>query len=343
MRLRSARGVSLLGLILLLALAAPASAHPRLQGVVLATDAQAGRVIVRHEPFGPMPAMTMSFAVAPRDELRQLHAGQMIDAELDSAAQPWTLRELRVTGTQSITSVPKQDPQSYSEIRTVTPVAIGDTVPNVTLIDQQGKPFGFASLRGSDVVLAFIYTRCQDGRECPLISAKFHRLQQLMAGTKTHLVEVSLDPSFDTPPVLARYAQNFGADPSRWTLLTGDLRQALDFAAKFDVSAIADPHYGIIHSERTVIIDRAGVIRQLIDEAEWSPDEIVQTVRANDQLSSNPIQRLNLWLSSQVAAICGDGPSRFSAISDLVVAIIIFSGFGWIIYRVGRGIFAASP
>jgi cytochrome oxidase Cu insertion factor (SCO1/SenC/PrrC family) len=40
---------------------------------------------------------------------------------------------------------------------------------------------------------------------------------QRLDGDKYHLVEVTLDPTFDRPPVLASYAKRFDADTSCWT------------------------------------------------------------------------------------------------------------------------------
>src|SRR6202043_685405 len=100
-----------------------------------------------------------------------------------------------------------------------------------------------------------IYTRCRDARECPLVSAKFHVLQEKTKPNELRLVEVSIDPAFDRPAVLARYARTFEADPARWTFLTGDPQKVLDFALSFDVTAFSDPHAGMIHNERTVIVD----------------------------------------------------------------------------------------
>jgi protein SCO1/2 len=320
---------------------AAGAAPEELHGLVLAVQSASAQAVVRHDATGSMAAMTMTFAVAPRAMVKRLRAGQTIDANVDRATSPWTLTGINILGQQALTSLTPANEQPVSAIRNVTPLAAGNRVPQTPFYDQSGAPFTFASLRGHDVVLAFIYTRCPD--ECPLISAKFSRIQTLLRGTSTRLVEVSLDPSFDTPPVLRRYAQTYSADAQRWTLLTGNLDQVLDFAARFDVSALPDPRYGIIHSERTVIIDREGFIRQLVDESAWTPAEIVSAVRTVDNETANPLARFNLWLSSQAAAICGDRVTSFSGVGDLLVALVIFGAFGWLIYRVGRGIFAANP
>jgi cytochrome oxidase Cu insertion factor (SCO1/SenC/PrrC family) len=70
-------------------------------------------------------------------------------------------------------------------------------------------------------IVSFIYTRCPDPRMCPLVTAKFARMAKLLDGTPVHLVEITLDPGYDTPAVLRAYARAAGADGDRWTFATG--------------------------------------------------------------------------------------------------------------------------
>jgi cytochrome oxidase Cu insertion factor (SCO1/SenC/PrrC family) len=217
---------------------------------------------------------------------------------------------------------------------------VGDALPATAFVDQRGEPFSFADVRGRTIVMSFVYTRCRDTRECPLISAKFYSLQEKLRDGPFHLTLVSLDPSYDRPSVLAAYGRTFGADPERWSLLTGDPARVLEFAARFDVLAFPDQRVGLIHQERTVIVGPAGKIAQTIDEVSWSPDQIAAAARAAANLPSNPLQRFDLWLSSQAVAICGNGVAGFSGTLDLAVVLAIFGGFGWLLYRVARGIFA---
>src|SRR3984885_7798951 len=213
---------------------ASAKALEHVHGLVLALTPQDGEAIIRHDAFGSMPAMTMPFKIVPRAQVATLQVGNTIDGTVDTATEPWTLRSVTVSATQMVTSDP-------GITRRVVPLHIGDVVPDTPFTDQTGRPFRFSQLRGEDAVLAFVYTRCQDPRMCPLISAKFHALQQRIGARKMHLVEVTLDPSYDRPDVLARYGKLFGADPKQWTLAVGDAEPTLDFAAKFGITAFPDP------------------------------------------------------------------------------------------------------
>lgn len=97
-------------------------------------------------------------------------------------------------------------------------------VPDVPLIDQDGKPVRFYTdlVKGRVVAMSFIFTSCTT--ICPPIGASFGRLEKLVAGKDVHLISVSIDPANDTPERLKAWSQKFGAG-SRWTLVTGDRDQ----------------------------------------------------------------------------------------------------------------------
>jgi protein SCO1/2 len=303
----------------------------RLHGLVLAVTPKDAQIIVRHDAFGGMPSMTMPFRVLPESQAATLQPGNRIEAIVDASTEPWTLRDLKVSTTQMVTSDP-------GIVRRVVPLHIGDVVPDTPFFDQTGHPFHFSQLRGQDVVLAFVYTRCKDPRMCPLISAKFHQLQGLIGTRAMHLVEVTLDPSYDRPPVFARYGKVFGANPKRWTMAVGDAEPTLDFAARFGITAFPDPAIGLIHAENTVQIDSVGRIRSMITETSWQPAEIIADIDSSHGEAANPIARLDLWLSSAAVALCGNNVAGFSGLLDLVVVLLIVGGFGYLLFRVARGI-----
>ncbi|GAC1658944.1 MAG: hypothetical protein NVS4B13_02780 [Candidatus Elarobacter sp.] len=311
------------------------AAAQRLHGVVLTVTPQTGDAIVRHDAFGSMPGMTMPFRIVPRERAAQLQAGAMIDADVNTKTDPWTLSNVTSASAQPLTT-------EITPLRRVTPLKIGDEVPNTPFTDQTGKPFRFSDLRGRDAVLAFIYTRCQDARMCPLISAKFRQLQEQGRARNVHLVEVTLDPAFDRPAVLARYARTFGADSKRWKVVVGDAEPTLDFAARFGLTAFPTPEQGIIHAENTVIIGPDGRIRSMITDTAWLPAEILAQIDANRGVASNPIARLNLWLSSAAVAVCGNSVAGFSGLADLGVVLLIFGALAYLVYRLARKIFIES-
>jgi cytochrome oxidase Cu insertion factor (SCO1/SenC/PrrC family) len=222
---------------------------------------------------------------------------------------------------------------TLSPFRTAVRLKLGDQLPTTAFLDQAGKPFSFADWRGGYVVLTFIYTRCKDARECPLTSAKFGQLQTRL-GSSTHLAEITIDPEYDRSGVLGRYAKTYHFN--RVELLTGDPNAVMDFAAELGVSAFADPTYGFIHNENTVIVDPQGKIAEMISESSWSPDEIQSVIAHDEKLPSNPIARLDLALSEAAVAVCGNSVEGFSGLLDLGVVLIIVIAGGWLIFRFAR-------
>lgn len=284
---------------------------------------------MRHDAFGSMPAMTMPFRIVPTARAAQLRPGATIDADVDTKTEPWTLSHVDSSSGQPLTT-------DTTPFRRVTPVKVGDVVPDTAFVDQRGRPFRFSELRGQTAVLAFVYTRCQDARMCPLISAKFRQLQELARSRAVHLVEVTLDPAYDRPPVLERYGKVFGADPARWSLVVGDAEPTLNFAAQFGITAFPDPQVGIIHAENTVMIGPDGRVRAMYTDTAWLPGEMLAQIDAQNGLASNPIARLNLWLSAQATALCGNSVAGFSGLADLAVVIVIFAALGYLVYRLAR-------
>lgn len=166
-------------------------------------------------------------------------------------------------------------------------VRVGDELPATSFIDQSGRPFAFAELHGKYVFIAFIYTRCRDADECPLVSAHFAQLQNRVdAGTR--LAEVTIDPSYDRPGVLAAYARSYGFRKDRVSVLTGEPKAVLDFAAALGVKAYNDPKLGFVHGENAVLVDPRGKVAEIFDGNSWTADEIVSVIAHARNRPSNP-------------------------------------------------------
>lgn len=107
-------------------------------------------------------------------------------------------------------------------------------VPAIRLTDQDGRGVDISGLGTTHpVAVNFIFTTCTT--ICPVMSASFVRLEGAL-GEKIgdlQLVSISIDPEYDTPEVLKRYAEQFGAGP-RWSLLTGDATDVTTALQSFD-------------------------------------------------------------------------------------------------------------
>src|SRR6202023_2248738 len=96
------------------------------------------------------------------------------------------------------------------------------TLPDFTLVNQDGKRVGLRQYRGRALLITFIYTRCALPDYCPLMTHNFAEIEKdLMKSpelyAKTHLLSVSFDSQYDTPQVLRNYARPFVTDRGQRT------------------------------------------------------------------------------------------------------------------------------
>ena len=147
-------------------------------------------------------------------------------------------------------------------------------VPDFSLTERSGKQIKLSDLQGKIWVADFFYTNCKD--TCPLQSAEMAKLQTDMGdGSDLALVSISVDPENDVPKVLAKYADRFKADPSRWLFLTGEKKEVYRLAQEgFRLSAMSASDKGgeetdvFLHSSRFVLVDRKGEIRGYYDSSD---------------------------------------------------------------------------
>jgi len=119
------------------------------------------------------------------------------------------------------------------------------------LVDQFGRNFTNADIAGHDVLLAAFHTSCRE--TCPLVAGLFLQLRQRLPPSVL-LVEVTTDPSEDTPSVLRDYAGRIGAS---WTFATADPQTLAAFWKPFDVVLSTSD----VHRSTLALIDRHGYIR----------------------------------------------------------------------------------
>jgi protein SCO1/2 len=141
-------------------------------------------------------------------------------------------------------------------------------VPSFALTDQMGRTVTDKDLRGSAWVANFVFTRCPS--VCPMLTAKFQALQTKLGKLPgVRYVSISVDPEYDTPQVLAEYAQRFSADSTRWQFLTGPLKDIEKTVVNGFKIHMGQPQKSesdptlveIMHGEHFVLVDGEGVIR----------------------------------------------------------------------------------
>jgi protein SCO1/2 len=136
-----------------------------------------------------------------------------------------------------------------------------------TFTDATGTSFSLTQLDGRIWVADSIFTRC--GGQCPLMTVNMKKLQDWLVKEEqggVKLVSLTVDPEFDSPEVLQRYATTFKADPTRWHFLTGPRELIYNYIIN-DFKLGTEETKGqpvaemFIHSDKFVLIDRNRNIR----------------------------------------------------------------------------------
>jgi protein SCO1/2 len=267
--------------------AAPAGAagqrHP-IRGEVVAVDVAGRSVTLAHEEIpGFMPAMTMPFVVLEREQalLATMAPGDTLTAELVVADSRYWLEQVVVAKP----SVPV--PAAASPAPVARAPEPGDALPDVALVDQDGKALRLAEYRGRAFALTFVFTRCPMPEFCPFLMQGFARAhERLLAdpalAKRTALLTVSFDVEHDTPSVLLAYGRPFQKTKppfSHWRLATGRLEEVRRLAEAVGLE-FREEDRSFTHNLRTAVVGPDGRLRRLFRGNDWEPAALVAELRA---------------------------------------------------------------
>lgn len=144
--------------------------------------------------------------------------------------------------------------------------------------NQDGKEILLKDLKGKNLVVVMIFTRCQTA--CPLLVADMKKVNAKITEKQlknTSLVFISVDPENDTPEVLKKYAEQHNIYGEPWILLRSDVESTREFAnvlaVKYKkISPIVFSHSNII----SVFNKKGEMVSQ--EEGTVNADAIAMTV-----------------------------------------------------------------
>jgi protein SCO1/2 len=236
-------------------------------GMVLTVDVARKSVVISHDAVsGVMPAMTMPFEVRDAKELAGLVPGTIVSFTLVLTKESGYIERVKAIRYQSV----EQDPMAARRLRLLsnltgsTParLAVGQAVPDFTLLDQSRQRVSLSQFAGKVVGVNFIYTSCVLPQFCYRVANHFSVIRDRFKdrmGRDLVLLTVTFDPARDTPERLAQYASQWKADSKSWHFMTGNATDVERVCGMFGVDFFADE--GLMsHSVRTAVIDRRGVL-----------------------------------------------------------------------------------
>jgi protein SCO1/2 len=251
-----------------------------MRGMVLQVDAARRSVVVSHDAVPDvMPEMAMPFDVRNPSELKGLAPGAIVSFTLVIRGAASHIEHVQILRYESI----ERDPIAARRLRLLqnatrepaTVPAVGQTAPDFTLIDQAHAAIALSRLRGKVVALNFVYTSCVLPQFCYRLASQFSVVQKRFKermGRDLVLLTTTFDPVRDTPERLAEYSRQWTADAA-WHFLTGAPGDVQRVCRLFGVDAFPDEGL-IIHSTRTVVIDRRGMLAASIEGNEYTAKQL---------------------------------------------------------------------
>jgi protein SCO1/2 len=165
---------------------------------------------------------------------------------------------------------------------------LGWQVPAFQFTDQNGKPFGLSDLKGKVWLADFIFTQCPD--VCPPMTANMARVQRELKakGVDLTFVSFSVDPDYDKPEVLKKFAAKYGADLGNWHFLTGykvdEIRNIAKTVFKGEIIQQKGPSpevpIMVMHPTQFYLVGPDGKVARFYDGLKPDPEQIAKDVQA---------------------------------------------------------------
>ncbi len=256
--------------------------HYALRGRVLGKST--GQLTVRQQDIpGFMAAMTMPYAVKDAEALAKTQLGDDITATLVvNKDKNYWLENVVILGHESGTTA---DDTTVIEQENHVSI-IGASIPDVPLVNQDGKTIHLSNFKGKAVLVTFIYTRCPFPTFCPMLTSEFASIQKELLKTpdfykKTHLVSITLDPAYDTPSVMRQFGlthlYNNAAGFGHWDFVSTKPEDLQTLAAAFGLTYYSKDNL-ITHGMRTVLLTPDGTVANMWDGSEWRQPELVDAM-----------------------------------------------------------------
>jgi len=180
---------------------------------------------------------------------------------------------------------------------------VGKDAPDFALENAEGQTVGLGDLKGTVLVLHFIYNSCPD--VCPLHADRIAEIQAMINQTpmreQVRFLTVTTDPARDTPEVMSEFGSAHGLDRANWTFLTTRRDQPEDatrqLAESFGHQFMQTEDGYQAHGVVTHIIDRDGRWRANFHGLDFDPTNLVVFVNAlvNDVHEPGSHDGLGFW------------------------------------------------
>ena len=250
------------------------------KGVIEALPEDGKAVTVNHEEIPNfMSKMTMDFAVKNPAILKGRKVGETITFKLLVTDDESWIEDLQVKAAAKPATT-----RITSPLASNASMKLGDPMPEVELLTEEGKSVKFSQFHGDAVAFTMIFTRCPLPDFCPRMNRHFQEARELLlkqseGPNNWRFLSISFDPEFDKPEILIPYARTYrGENQDRWLFASASTEAIDTFATLFDFR-FGENEGSLVHNLRTIILDPKGRLFQQFDGNQWTPAELAEAIR----------------------------------------------------------------
>jgi protein SCO1/2 len=121
--------------------------------------------------------------------------------------------------------------------------AIGRALPDMTLLDREGRPVTLARYRGKPLLVSFIYTGCF--QVCPTQTRALFEavkgLDTMLGPQQFNVVSIGFNQPFDSPNAMRSFARQHRIEHANWEFLSPPRERVEALTQAFGFSYVATP------------------------------------------------------------------------------------------------------
>ncbi|MEO2051871.1 MAG: SCO family protein [Allomuricauda sp.] len=141
-------------------------------------------------------------------------------------------------------------------------------VPDFAFYDQDSVLVTNTNYLGKVYVVEFFFTTCPT--ICPIMTENLVTIDQMFQTEEDFgVASFTINPRYDTPSILKKYAQKYGITNANWHLMTGDRDKIYQLAQEGFYIYASEEHDapgGFEHSGMFALVDKNGYIRSREDQ-----------------------------------------------------------------------------
>ena len=169
--------------------------------------------------------------------------------------------------------------------KTVTDT-VYSTIPDFKFVNQYADTITGKSLNGKIYVADFFFTTCPS--ICPVMHRNMLNVyKEFKNDDNFRIISHSIDPKYDTVPVLKKYADKLGISGNTWWLLNGTKEQTYQIAKSYLVSVQEkNPQGEYIHDGYFILVDKQKRLRGTYDGTD--PAQVTKLIADIKILKAEP-------------------------------------------------------